>query len=341
MRSLLNELPYEETLKVLAGALEVKDQRPYFSVSTRLFWLRKSLEEGEKLDIRTSVENEAPDYVAVRASICISKGGNVSYEADGVSRAYVDTRREDVCYDNRNYCCKNAYIGALDAALMLLGHSTEDLMMELTCSGFLTDEAIQDKIRLEDANADRKCPEGVEAGLAGMTSFAGKSQAPLKEDGAPMEAEPPAEVPETEQKEGTEQQGMEKQMEAEAEAEALPPEEPTQAGEGVELASGGSGEARLDEAAAAPEGGKQAEMPFEEAGQDAEAETAASGKLTFEEALEYTVPQNGSAYRGKKFADLYREHGMGGLIAFINYFRKSARPDDPMHRVYDALCPAG
>ena len=146
MRRLVSEMDYMSTLNLMAESMEVRNEKPYFNAPTRLQWLKNSLENNEKLDIQ--VEDEDAD-MNVTVSITLTVMGlddKVVAKATGRSRSYTDVTRNDVIYDSRNYAYQNAYIGALDNALLLLGYSSEALMLELTGSNILSQGELQEKI---------------------------------------------------------------------------------------------------------------------------------------------------------------------------------------------------
>ena len=117
--------------------MEIREQKPFFSTDSLLLWLKSSLEDGEKLNIKSTAE-DAADGVTVNVNIQIIKGNETVHEAEGTSKSFTDSLRPDVSYDSRNYAYKNAYADALKMALMILGFSSETLLMELTCAEVIT-----------------------------------------------------------------------------------------------------------------------------------------------------------------------------------------------------------
>lgn len=73
MRMYLRELDYDNTLIMLAKFMEIREQKPFFSTDSLLLWLKSSLEDGEKLNIKSTAE-DAADGVTVNVNIQIIKG---------------------------------------------------------------------------------------------------------------------------------------------------------------------------------------------------------------------------------------------------------------------------
>ena len=167
MRMYLRELDYDNTLIMLAKFMEIREQKPFFSTDSLLLWLKSSLEDGEKLNIKSTAE-DAADGVTVNVSIQITKGDEMVHEAEGTSKSFTDSLRPDVSYDSRNYAYKNAYADALKMALMILGFSSETLLMELTCAEVITEEGLRDKIRMTEE--EMEIPE-----VTGKTTFVTKN----------------------------------------------------------------------------------------------------------------------------------------------------------------------
>ena len=167
MRMYLRELDYDNTLIMLAKFMEIREQKPFFSTDSLLLWLKSSLEDGENLNIKSTAE-DAADGVTVNVSIQITKGDEMVYEAEGTSKSFTDSLRPDVSYDSRNYAYKNAYADALKMALMILGFSSETLLMELTCAEVITEEGLRDKIRMTEE--EMEIPE-----VTGKTTFVTKT----------------------------------------------------------------------------------------------------------------------------------------------------------------------
>ena len=167
MRMYLRELDYDNTLIMLAKFMEIREQKPFFSTDSLLLWLKSSLEDGEKLNIKSTAE-DAADGVTVNVNIQIIKGNETVYEAEGTSKSFTDSLRPDVSYDSRNYAYKNAYADALKMALMILGFSSETLLMELTCAEVITEEGLRDKIRMTEE--EMEIPE-----VTGKTTFVTKN----------------------------------------------------------------------------------------------------------------------------------------------------------------------
>ena len=167
MRMYLRELDYDNTLIMLAKFMEIREQKPFFSTDSLLLWLKSSLEDGENLNIKSTAE-DAADGVTVNVSIQITKGDEMVHEAEGTSKSFTDSLRPDVSYDSRNYAYKNAYADALKMALMILGFSSETLLMELTCAEVITEEGLRDKIRMIEE--EMEIPE-----VTGKTTFVTKN----------------------------------------------------------------------------------------------------------------------------------------------------------------------
>ena len=167
MRMYLRELDYDNTLIMLAKFMEIREQKPFFSTDSLLLWLKSSLEDGENLNIKSTAE-DAADGVTVNVSIQITKGDEMVHEAEGTSKSFTDSLRPDVSYDSRNYAYKNAYADALKMALMILGFSSETLLMELTCAEVITEEGLRDKIRMTEK--EMEIPE-----VTGKTTFVTKN----------------------------------------------------------------------------------------------------------------------------------------------------------------------
>ena len=167
MRMYLRELDYDNTLIMLAKFMEIREQKPFFSTDSLLLWLKSSLEDGENLNIKSTAE-DAADGVTVNVSIQITKGDEMVHEAEGTSKSFTDSLRPDVSYDSRNYAYKNAYADALKMALMILGFSSETLLMELTCAEVITEEGLRDKIRMTEEEVE--IPE-----VTGKTTFVTKN----------------------------------------------------------------------------------------------------------------------------------------------------------------------
>ena len=167
MRLYLRELDYDNTLIMLAKFMEIREQKPFFSTDSLLLWLKSSLEDGEKLNIKSTAE-DAADGVTVNVNIQIIKENETVHEAEGTSKSFTDSLRPDVSYDSRNYAYKNAYADALKMALMILGFSSETLLMELTCAEVITEEGLRDKIRMTEE--EMEIPE-----VTGKTTFVTKN----------------------------------------------------------------------------------------------------------------------------------------------------------------------
>ena len=304
MRMYLRELDYDNTLIMLAKFMEIREQKPFFSTDSLLLWLKSSLEDGENLNIKSTAE-DAADGVTVNVSIQITKGDEMVHEAEGTSKSFTDSLRPDVSYDSRNYAYKNAYADALKMALMILGFSSETLLMELTCAEVITEEGLRDKIRMTEE--EMEIPE-----VTGKTTFVTKNV-----------------VEETE----VACQAAEKKAAEEAEMARQAAEK--KAAEEAEVAHQAAEKKAAEEAEAARQAAEK------EAAEEAEAarQTAKNGhKLTIEEALNYKTPANaGGPYSGKPFRDIYDQRGKAAVISFAKYYLSKATPEDPMVEVYRTL----
>ena len=304
MRMYLRELDYDNTLIMLAKFMEIREQKPFFSTDSLLLWLKSSLEDGENLNIKSTAE-DAADGVTVNVSIQITKGDEMVYEAEGTSKSFTDSLRPDVSYDSRNYAYKNAYADALKMALMILGFSSETLLMELTCAEVITEEGLRDKIRMTEE--EMEIPE-----VTGKTTFVTKNV-----------------VEETE----VACQAAEKKAAEEAEMARQAAEK--KAAEEAEAARQAAEKKAAEEAEVARQAAEK------EAAEEAEAarQTAKNGhKLTIEEALNYKTPANaGGPYSGKPFRDIYDQRGKAAVISFAKYYLSKATPEDPMVEVYRTL----
>ena len=304
MRMYLRELDYDNTLIMLAKFMEIREQKPFFSTDSLLLWLKSSLEDGEKLNIKSTAE-DAADGVTVNVNIQIIKGNETVYEAEGTSKSFTDSLRPDVSYDSRNYAYKNAYADALKMALMILGFSSETLLMELTCAEVITEEGLRDKIRMTEE--EMEIPE-----VTGKTTFVTKNV-----------------VEETE----VACQAAEKKAAEEAEMARQAAEK--KAAEEAEAAHQAAEKKAAEEAEAARQAAEK------KAAEEAEAarQTAKNGhKLTIEEALNYKTPANaGGPYSGKPFRDIYDQRGKAAVISFAKYYLSKATPEDPMVEVYRTL----
>ena len=304
MRMYLRELDYDNTLIMLAKFMEIREQKPFFSTDSLLLWLKSSLEDGENLNIKSTAE-DAADGVTVNVSIQITKGDEMVYEAEGTSKSFTDSLRPDVSYDSRNYAYKNAYADALKMALMILGFSSETLLMELTCAEVITEEGLRDKIRMTEE--EMEIPE-----VTGKTTFVTKNV-----------------VEETE----VACQAAEKKAAEEAEMARQAAEK--KAAEEAEVARQAAEKKAAEEAEVARQAAEK------EAAEEAEAarQTAKNGhKLTIEEALNYKTPANaGGPYSGKPFRDIYDQRGKAAVISFAKYYLSKATPEDPMVEVYRTL----
>ena len=304
MRMYLRELDYDNTLIMLAKFMEIREQKPFFSTDSLLLWLKSSLEDGEKLNIKSTAE-DAADGVTVNVNIQIIKGNETVHEAEGTSKSFTDSLRPDVSYDSRNYAYKNAYADALKMALMILGFSSETLLMELTCAEVITEEGLRDKIRMTEE--EMEIPE-----VTGKTTFVTKNV-----------------VEETE----VACQAAEKKAAEEAEMARQAAEK--KAAEEAEVARQAAEKKAAEEAEAARQAAEK------KAAEEAEAarQTAKNGhKLTIEEALNYKTPANaGGPYSGKPFRDIYDQRGKAAVISFAKYYLSKATPEDPMVEVYRTL----
>ena len=304
MRMYLRELDYDNTLIMLAKFMEIREQKPFFSTDSLLLWLKSSLEDGENLNIKSTAE-DAADGVTVNVSIQITKGDEMVHEAEGTSKSFTDSLRPDVSYDSRNYAYKNAYADALKMALMILGFSSETLLMELTCAEVITEEGLRDKIRMTEE--EMEIPE-----VTGKTTFVTKNV-----------------VEETE----VACQAAEKKAAEEAEMARQAAEK--KAAEEAEVARQAAEKKAAEEAEAARQAAEK------KAAEEAEVarQTAKNGhKLTIEEALNYKTPANaGGPYSGKPFRDIYDQRGKAAVISFAKYYLSKATPEDPMVEVYRTL----
>ena len=304
MRMYLRELDYDNTLIMLAKFMEIREQKPFFSTDSLLLWLKSSLEDGEKLNIKSTAE-DAADGVTVNVNIQIIKGNETVHEAEGTSKSFTDSLRPDVSYDSRNYAYKNAYADALKMALMILGFSSETLLMELTCAEVITEEGLRDKIRMTEE--EMEIPE-----VTGKTTFVTKNV-----------------VEETE----VACQAAEKKAAEEAEMARQAAEK--KAAEEAEVAHQAAEKKAAEEAEAVRQAAEK------KAAEEAEAarQTAKNGhKLTIEEALNYKTPANaGGPYSGKPFRDIYDQRGKAAVISFAKYYLSKATPEDPMVEVYRTL----
>ena len=304
MRMYLRELDYDNTLIMLAKFMEIREQKPFFSTDSLLLWLKSSLEDGEKLNIKSTAE-DAADGVTVNVNIQIIKENETVHEAEGTSKSFTDSLRPDVSYDSRNYAYKNAYADALKMALMILGFSSETLLMELTCAEVITEEGLRDKIRMTEE--EMEIPE-----VTGKTTFVTKNA-----------------VEETE----VARQAAEKKAAEETEVARQAAEK--KAAEEAEVARQAAEKKAAEEAEVARQAAeKKAAEEVEVARQ-----TAKNGhKLTIEEALNYKTPANaGGPYSGKPFRDIYDQRGKAAVISFAKYYLSKATPEDPMVEVYRTL----
>ena len=304
MRMYLRELDYDNTLIMLAKFMEIREQKPFFSTDSLLLWLKSSLEDGEKLNIKSTAE-DAADGVTVNVNIQIIKGNETVHEAEGTSKSFTDSLRPDVSYDSRNYAYKNAYADALKMALMILGFSSETLLMELTCAEVITEEGLRDKIRMTEE--EMEIPE-----VTGKTTFVTKNV-----------------VEETE----VACQAAEKKAAEETEVARRAAEK--KAAEEAEVARQAAEKKAVEEAEAARQAAEK------KAAEEAEATLQAAKKghkLTIEEALNYKTPANaGGPYSGKPFRDIYDQRGKAAVISFAKYYLSKATPEDPMVEVYRTL----
>ena len=319
MRMYLRELDYDNTLIMLAKFMEIREQKPFFSTDSLLLWLKSSLEDGENLNIKSTAE-DAADGVTVNVSIQITKGDEMVHEAEGTSKSFTDSLRPDVSYDSRNYAYKNAYADALKMALMILGFSSETLLMELTCAEVITEEGLRDKIRMTEE--EMEIPE-----VTGKTTFVTKNVVEETEvacQAAEKKAAEEAEVA---------RQAAEKKAAEEAEVARQAAEK--EAAEEAEAARQAAEKKAAEEAEAARQAAeKKAAEEAEVARQAAEN----GHKLTIEEALNYKTPANaGGPYSGKPFRDIYDQRGKAAVISFAKYYLSKATPEDPMVEVYRTL----
>ena len=319
MRMYLRELDYDNTLIMLAKFMEIREQKPFFSTDSLLLWLKSSLEDGEKLNIKSTAE-DAADGVTVNVNIQIIKGNETVHEAEGTSKSFTDSLRPDVSYDSRNYAYKNAYADALKMALMILGFSSETLLMELTCAEVITEEGLRDKIRMTEE--EMEIPE-----VTGKTTFVTKNV--VEETEVACQA---AEKKAAEEAEAA-RQAAEKKAAEEAEVARQAAEK--KAAEEAEAARQAAEKKAAEEAEAARQAAEK------KAAEEAEAarQIAKNGhKLTIEEALNYKTPANaGGPYSGKPFRDIYDQRGKAAVISFAKYYLSKATPEDPMVEVYRTL----
>ena len=334
MKMYLRELDYDNTLIMLAKFMEIREQKPFFSTDSLLLWLKSSLEDGEKLNIKSTAEDTA-DGVTVNVNIQIIKGNETVHEAEGTSKSFTDSLRPDVSYDSRNYAYKNAYADALKMALMVLGFSSETLLMELTCAEVITEEGLRDKIRMTEE--EMEIPE-----VTGKTTFVTKNA--VEETEAARQAAEKKAAEEVE----TARQAAEKKAAEEAEAARQAAEK--KAAEAAEAARQAAEKKAAEEAKAARQAAEKKAAEEAEAvrqaaerkaAEEAEAarQTAKNGhKLTIEEALNYKTPANaGGPYSGKPFRDIYDQRGKAAVISFAKYYLSKATPEDPMVEVYRTL----
>ena len=319
MRMYLRELDYDNTLIMLAKFMEIREQKPFFSTDSLLLWLKSSLEDGENLNIKSTAE-DAADGVTVNVSIQITKGDEMVYEAEGTSKSFTDSLRPDVSYDSRNYAYKNAYADALKMALMILGFSSETLLMELTCAEVITEEGLRDKIRMTEE--EMEIPE-----VTGKTTFVTKNVV--------EETEVACQAAEKKAAEEAEKARQAAEKKAAEEAEAARQAAEKKAAEEAEVARQAAEKKAAEEAEAARQAAEK------KAAEEAEAarQTAKNGhKLTIEEALNYKTPANaGGPYSGKPFRDIYDQRGKAAVISFAKYYLSKATPEDPMVEVYRTL----
>ena len=319
MRMYLRELDYDNTLIMLAKFMEIREQKPFFSTDSLLLWLKSSLEDGENLNIKSTAE-DAADGVTVNVSIQITKGDEMVHEAEGTSKSFTDSLRPDVSYDSRNYAYKNAYADALKMALMILGFSSETLLMELTCAEVITEEGLRDKIRMTEE--EMEIPE-----VTGKTTFVTKNVV--------EETEVACQAAEKKAAEEAEMARQAAEKKAAEEAEAARQAAEKKAAEEAEVARQAAEKKAAEEAEAARQAAEK------KAAEEAEAarQTAKNGhKLTIEEALNYKTPANaGGPYSGKPFRDIYDQRGKAAVISFAKYYLSKATPEDPMVEVYRTL----
>ena len=334
MRMYLRELDYDNTLIMLAKFMEIREQKPFFSTDSLLLWLKSSLEDGEKLNIKSTAE-DAADGVTVNVNIQIIKGNETVHEAEGTSKSFTDSLRPDVSYDSRNYAYKNAYADALKMALMILGFSSETLLMELTCAEVITEEGLRDKIRMTEE--EMEIPE-----VTGKTTFVTKNVVEetevacrAAEKKAAEEAEMARQAAEKKAAEEAEAARQAAEKKAAAEAEVARQAAEKKAAEEAEVAHQAAEKKAAEEAEAARQAAEK------KAAEEAEAarQTAKNGhKLTIEEALNYKTPANaGGPYSGKPFRDIYDQRGKAAVISFAKYYLSKATPEDPMVEVYRTL----
>ena len=319
MRMYLRELDYDNTLIMLAKFMEIREQKPFFSTDSLLLWLKSSLEDGEKLNIKSTAE-DAADGVTVNVNIQIIKGNETVHEAEGTSKSFTDSLRPDVSYDSRNYAYKNAYADALKMALMILGFSSETLLMELTCAEVITEEGLRDKIRMTEE--EMEIPE-----VTGKTTFVTKNVV--------EETEVACQAAEKKAAEEAEMACQAAEKKAAEEAEVARQAAEKKAAEEAEAAHQAAEKKAAEEAEAARQAAEK------KAAEEAEAarQTAKNGhKLTIEEALNYKTPANaGGPYSGKPFRDIYDQRGKAAVISFAKYYLSKATPEDPMVEVYRTL----
>ena len=334
MRMYLRELDYDNTLIMLAKFMEIREQKPFFSTDSLLLWLKSSLEDGEKLNIKSTAE-DAADGVTVNVNIQIIKGNETVHEAEGTSKSFTDSLRPDVSYDSRNYAYKNAYADALKMALMILGFSSETLLMELTCAEVITEEGLRDKIRMTEE--EMEIPE-----VTGKTTFVTKNvveetevACQAAEKKAAEETEVACQAAEKKAAEEAEAARQAAEKKAAEEAEAARQAAEKKAAEEAEVARQAAEKEAAEEAEAARQAAEK------KAAEEAEAarQTAKNGhKLTIEEALNYKTPANaGGPYSGKPFRDIYDQRGKAAVISFAKYYLSKATPEDPMVEVYRTL----
>ena len=334
MRMYLRELDYDNTLIMLAKFMEIREQKPFFSTDSLLLWLKSSLEDGENLNIKSTAE-DAADGVTVNVSIQITKGDEMVHEAEGTSKSFTDSLRPDVSYDSRNYAYKNAYADALKMALMILGFSSETLLMELTCAEVITEEGLRDKIRMTEE--EMEIPE-----VTGKTTFVTKNvveetevACQAAEKKAAEEAEMARQAAEKKAAEEAEAARQAAEKKAAEEAEVARQAAEKKAAEEAEVARQAAEKKAAEEAEAARQAAEK------KAAEEAEVarQTAKNGhKLTIEEALNYKTPANaGGPYSGKPFRDIYDQRGKAAVISFAKYYLSKATPEDPMVEVYRTL----
>ena len=319
MRMYLRELDYDNTLIMLAKFMEIREQKPFFSTDSLLLWLKSSLEDGENLNIKSTAE-DAADGVTVNVSIQITKGDEMVHEAEGTSKSFTDSLRPDVSYDSRNYAYKNAYADALKMALMILGFSSETLLMELTCAEVITEEGLRDKIRMTEE--EMEIPE-----VTGKTTFVTKNVV--------EETEVACQAAEKKAAEEAEMARQAAEKKAAEEAEVARQTAEKKAAEEAEAVRQVAEKKAAEEAEAARQAAEK------KAAEEAEVarQTAKNGhKLTIEEALNYKTPANaGGPYSGKPFRDIYDQRGKAAVISFAKYYLSKATPEDPMVEVYRTL----